>query len=104
LRAHPELALGGPSMTWVNEALFETRALARLPAPNLPCLCVTGENERIVDVADIRAQMAKWPGGRLIIEARAEHEIMMERPEIRTRFFDLAAALFDANAVAPKVS
>ncbi|MEM1431360.1 MAG: alpha/beta hydrolase [Pseudomonadota bacterium] len=104
LKAHPELALGGPSMTWVNEALLETRALARLPAPNVPCLCVTGENERIVDVADIRAQMAKWPSGRLIIERGAEHEIMMERPDVRTRFFDLSAALFDENTVRKSAS
>jgi len=104
LRAHPELALGGPSMTWVNEALFETRALARLPAPDVPCLCVTGENERIVDVTYIRAQMARWPGGRLVIEAGAQHEIMMERAEVRTRFFDLAAAFFDANPLARRAS
>ena len=101
LRAHPELVLGGPSMTWVNEALFETRALARMPAPDIPCLCVVGENERIVDVADIRARMATWPGGRLVIAPGAEHETMMEREEIRTRFFDMATAHFDANSPPP---
>jgi lysophospholipase len=96
LRAHPELALGGPSMTWVNEALFETRALRRRPAPPLPGLCVVGDNERIVDVPAMRARMATWPGGRLVVEAGAEHEVMMERPEIRERFFDTAASHFAA--------
>jgi len=96
LRAHPELALGGPSMTWVNEALFETRALRRRPAPPVPGLCVVGENERIVDVSAMRARMAGWPEGRLEIETGAEHEIMMERDEIRTRFFESAAAHFEA--------
>ena len=97
LRAYPDLALGGPSMTWVNEALRETRALARRRAPDLPCLCVTGENERIVDVPAIRRRMEGWPKGRMVMEPGAEHEVMMERAEVRERFFDAACALFDAN-------
>lgn len=98
LRAHPELALGGPSMAWVNEALREVRALRRMPAPDLPGLCVAGENERIVDLADMRARMARWPGGRMVLEPGAEHEVMMERPEVRERFFDAAAEMFDQAA------
>ncbi|MEM9248233.1 MAG: alpha/beta hydrolase [Pseudomonadota bacterium] len=104
LIAHPELALGGPSMTWVNEALFETRALARAAAPPVPCLCVAGANERIVDLPAIRAQMAKWPGGKLVIEPGAEHELMMERPDVRTRFFDMATAHFDTHAATAQAS
>jgi lysophospholipase len=100
LRAHPELALGGPSMAWVNEALREVRALRRMPAPDLPALCVAGENERIVDLADMRVRMGGWRAGRLVIEPGAEHEIMMEREEVRERFFDAAAEMFDqAGAV-----
>jgi lysophospholipase len=100
LRAHPELALGGPSMAWVNEALREVRALRRVRAPDLPGLCVAGENERIVDLADMRVRMGGWPAGRLVIEPGAEHEIMMEREEVRERFFDAAAEMFDqAGAV-----
>lgn len=104
LAAHPELALGGPSMTWVNEALRELRGLARLPAPDTPCLCVVGSNERIVETPAIRAQMARWPGGKLIVEAGAEHELMMERDEIRSRFFDLAAAHFEAASLTARAS
>ena len=98
LRAHPELALGGPSMAWVNEALREVRALRRAPAPDLPSLCVAGENERIVELADMRARMAAWPGGRMVLEPGAEHEVMMERAEVRGRFFDAAAELFEGAA------
>ncbi len=104
LIAHPELALGGPSMTWVNEALFETRALARMDAPDVPCLCVTGANERIVDVPAIRAQMTKWPGSKLVIEPGAEHELMMERPEIRNRFFDMSVEHFEAHTPTAEAS
>jgi lysophospholipase len=97
LRAHPELGLGGPSLAWLGAALDEIRALARAPSPDLPCLCVCGENERIVDLAAIRARMARWPKGRLVIEPGAEHEVLMERAEIRTRTLDGAVALFDAQ-------
>jgi lysophospholipase len=98
LRAHPELALGGPSIAWVNEALREVRALRRMSSPDLPGLCVVGENERIVDIADMRARMSTWAGGRLVLEPGAEHELMMERPEVRERFFDAAAEMFDQAA------
>jgi lysophospholipase len=34
--AHPELALGGPSVLWVKAALEETAALMKMPAPDVP--------------------------------------------------------------------
>ncbi len=95
----PELALGGPSLTWLAAALAECRALARLPAPSsLPAITFLGGNERIVDPAPIIARMADWPGGRLETVPRAEHEIMMESPPTRVHFFDSAAALFANRA------
>lgn len=100
LQAYPELALGGPSMSWVNEALQEMRDLARKPAPDLPCLCVAGTNERIVDLVAIRSRMAGWTTGRLVMESAAEHEIMMERAEVRTRFFEAATELFGSQPAA----
>ncbi len=95
LRAHPGLALGGPTLHWLSEALRETRALAGRVPPALPCLCVIGSNERVVDTGRIRAIMARWPGGRLEVIPGAEHEVMMEVPATRRRFHDSAAALFD---------
>ncbi len=94
LRAHPCLALGGPTLHWLSEALRETRALAARMPPALPCLCVIGSNERVVDTGRIRAIMARWPGGRLEVIPGAEHEVMMEVPATRRRFHDSAAALF----------
>jgi lysophospholipase len=96
--AHPELALGGPSLGWVRGALLECRALARLPAPDLPALCVLGTAEKVVDPRPIHARMARWPHGRLVLVPGAEHEVMMEQPATRAAFFDAAAALFDPTA------
>ncbi|SDK37900.1 alpha/beta fold hydrolase [Aliiruegeria lutimaris] len=94
LRAHPELALGGPSMTWLHEAFTELRALREMPAPDLPCLTWVGGNERIVDIPAIRRQMTAWPKGKLIEIPGAEHEVMMEPEATRRAFFDATAELF----------
>lgn len=97
-RARPDLTLGGPSLHWLDAALTETRWLSRQPAPALPCLATLGTAEQIVDRARIRARMAAWPGGVLDLVEGAAHETMMETPAIRARFYDAAAALFDAHA------
>lgn len=87
LAAHPELALGGPSLIWLREALAEIRELHRRPAPNLPSLTLLGENERIIDCDGVRARVASWPGAELVIVPGAEHEVMMEAPSIRAEVF-----------------
>ena len=97
LAAHPELGLGGPSLTWLGEALREARALRRRPAPDLPSLTFLGGRERIVDPAAIRARVRSWPGAALHVEPDGWHEMMMERTDIRTRVFDAACAFFDAH-------
>lgn len=95
--AHPDLALGGPSLHWLNEALRECLELRRRPSPDLPCYTALGLLERVVDTAPIHARMARWPKGELDLIPGAEHEVMMEAPAIRARFYDKAAALFDRS-------
>ena len=94
--AHPELGLGGPSLGWLRAAMAECAELSRLPSPDLPCLTVQGTAEKIVDTGPIRLRMDRWANGRLELVAGAEHEVMMETPATRARFFDLAAELFNA--------
>lgn len=94
LDAHPDLTLGGPTLRWLRAALFETRALRRLPPPAVPAVTFLGTNERIVEPGPIRAKMAAWAGSRLEIVPNAEHEIMMERREVREAFFAQSLALF----------
>ena len=95
--AHPDLSLGGPSLGWLNTALAECHALSLLPSPDMPALCALGAAEKIVDVAPVHARMAIWPRGRLDMYPGSEHEVMMERPATRQRFFDDAVALFRQN-------
>lgn len=94
LAAHPELALGGPSFVWLREALTETAHLAGRAAPNLPCVSWLGSNERIVDVPRIYARMDSWKGGRLEIVEGGEHEVLMEKEDLRAQVFDGVGKLF----------
>ena len=95
---HPDLALGGPSMSWLHEALLEMRALNAMPSPDVPTIAFLGTGETIVDPQRIRDRMARWPGGALIEVAGGKHETMMERPEARALLFDRTAAHFASHS------
>lgn len=92
--AHPELALGGPSLHWVHEALTECRLLAAMPAPQVPALTLLGSAEKIVDPVAIRTRMAGWPGGVLDLKEGLRHEVLMEAPKIRAGLVDRIATYF----------
>lgn len=81
--AQHDLQLGGPSLRWLREALMECKALSALPSPDIACTTFVGSNERIVDVPRIRARMAVWPRGDLVVLDGGEHEVLMERPALR---------------------
>lgn len=95
--AHPDLALGGPSLHWLHEALSETRALSRKQSPETPTLTMIGTNERIVETGPVIRRMKDWPRGTLVMAQKAQHEVMMEGPATRALFFDAAAELFNAH-------
>ncbi|WP_040753683.1 alpha/beta fold hydrolase [Wenxinia marina] len=97
LRAHPELALGGPTLRWLNEALREMRGLAARPSPRVPVVAFLGTEEAIVDPGRIHRRMADWPGGRLEMIDGARHEVLMEGPRTRGRILDAAVELFAAH-------
>jgi lysophospholipase len=97
VQAVPDFALGGPSLAWLRAALAECAALATLDAPRVPAICALGTAEKVIDVPPVHLRMAGWANGQLDLYPGAEHEIMMEGPSVRGRFFDRAAALYDAN-------
>ncbi|EAQ03374.1 hydrolase, alpha/beta fold family protein [Pseudooceanicola batsensis HTCC2597] len=98
LTEQPDLGLGGPSLHWLNQALTETLALARRPAPDLPCLTFLGADEAIVDPARIHARMENWREGDLVVLPGARHEVLMETPETRARIFERMLPFLDAHA------
>jgi lysophospholipase len=91
----PRLALGGPSLRWGGAALREMKALARTPSPPVPALIGLGGAERIVSPQAIRDRAARWSGAELADYPGAEHELLMEHPEVRGDFLSRALALFD---------
>jgi len=101
-RAVPELGLGGPSLRWLHEALSETRALSRRPAPDLPCLTFAGTAEAIVDLDRINTRMDSWPGARMEWIDGGKHEVLMDTPQTRASIFDILAAFFEEHRAQPQ--
>ncbi|MAM61039.1 alpha/beta hydrolase [Maritimibacter sp. UBA3975] len=97
LKAQPDLALGGPSVTWLYHALRETAELERMAPPTTPTLTFLGTNERIVATPPVHKIMGGWTNGTLVMVKDAEHEIMMEVPESRTMFFKRTVEHFSAH-------
>lgn len=92
--------LGGPSLTWLAEALAETHALSRLPRPRLPAHASVGEFEKIVIAEAVEAMMSGWPMGSYARVEGAEHELLMETPAIRGGFLDRVFETFGLAAAA----
>ncbi|PWJ21109.1 alpha/beta fold hydrolase [Jannaschia seohaensis] len=92
LRAEPDLALGGPSLGWLNAALREMHGLARRATPQVPCLTLLGTDEAIVDPDAIHIRLATWQEAHLEIVEGGRHEVLMEDTGLRTRLYDLIGA------------
>jgi lysophospholipase len=94
IKADPRLALGGPTLAWLNESLREMRALFALPSPQVPCVTFIGSGESIIDPVRVHERMARWPGGDLVILHGGRHEVLMETPAIRARILARLGQLF----------
>ena len=88
ITAHPELALGGPSMQWTYAALEEMARLYVAPLPRLPVLVLLAGDETVVSTSVIRSQVARMPQGELAEFHGARHEIFMEQPAILDRVWE----------------
>ncbi len=95
--AEPALRLGGPSLGWLRAALAECASLMAMPPPGVAAVTALGTQEKVVDAAPIHLRMAGWARGALDLYPGCEHEIVMEAPAARARFFDRACALYEAN-------
>jgi lysophospholipase len=98
VQAQPDLALGGPSLAWLNEGLKECRSLRMRPTPTVPTLTLLGTQERIVDVEAIHDRMARWPNGTLKIVEGSEHEVLMENKSTREAAIKSIAAHFETHS------
>ena len=93
--AAPELAIGDPTIGWVNAAfrLMGEFADGEYPRRVLtPILVFSAGNDRIVDSRAVERFAHRLKAGAVIAIPGARHEILMERDEIRSQFW----AAFDA--------
>jgi len=81
-QAAPELQIGGPTMSWLHEALAECRRLSTVPSPNVPCITFCGELDQLVDNASIKRRMEKWPNAEFSMIRNAKHDVLTEIPEV----------------------
>jgi lysophospholipase len=95
LAASPDLGIGDPTVAWLHSAY---RLMNRLAEPDFaesvktPVLMVAAGDERLVSTPAVEAFARRLKNGACLVFPGARHEILMERPEIRAKFW----AAFDA--------
>ncbi len=97
IAAHPELALGGPSLQWTRAAFLEMTRLGRTALPDLPVLVLLGSDEQVVSPRTVHALTAKLPQGALVPLEGARHEILMERDAIQAQVWARIAGFVAAT-------
>lgn len=94
VKEQPGFRLGGPSLTWLAEALTETRKLQGAPRPPVPVGIGIAAREKIVDNTVVEEMAKDWDSATLTVFDGAEHELLMERPSVRDTFLAQMAMLF----------
>tara|TARA_R100001369_G_scaffold52398_2_gene79207 strand:- start:3126 stop:4076 length:951 start_codon:yes stop_codon:yes gene_type:complete len=97
-RKAPELQIGGPTMSWLYEALAECRDLSRISSPNVPCITFCGEMDQLVDNAAILGRMEKWSNGKFQMVRDAKHDVLTETPEVGGDVMGQILSFFEENA------
>ncbi len=84
---NPELRLGGVTSRWVYEAVRSCHDVMDMAHKiEIPCLIALAEHEKIVDNGKIIKLSQKLKQASLLPCEGAQHEILMERDEIRAPF------------------
>lgn len=104
IRANPDLALGGPTWSWLEFAFRATALLSnpeRLRDVTVPVEIVSAAEDRLVDNSAQAAAARNLPQGRLITVPGAYHEILMETDDMRNIFLRVFDALTGKTAPKP---
>ena len=98
LRRQPDLQLAMPTIGWVRAATEECRAIAAAGPLDIPSLCLIGSQEKVVDADAVRAGAARLGADLVEIEG-AEHELLLERQDLRARAWDAIDAFLGRNGL-----
>ena len=91
LLAHPRLAPRVPAVPWCQGAIGYMKELcapARLEKISLPVTIALAEDEVLISNRQARSVAAALPGANLVEIAEAQHELLLERPELRARLWE----------------
>lgn len=86
--------IGGPSLGWLFQILKETRAVAKLKSPDVPCITFCGDQDKVVDIPTVKERMAHWPTGKLELIPNGKHDLFSEGPQIRQKVMADIFSLF----------
>jgi lysophospholipase len=92
VHAAPYLAVGRPTLGWVDAALRAMAALRDARPAGLPILMAAGESDRVTSTEAAIAHCAKLPAADVLPLANCAHEVLLETDAVRGRFW----AAFDA--------
>ncbi|MEN9824538.1 MAG: hypothetical protein RI953_283 [Pseudomonadota bacterium] len=97
-KTYPHIRLGSPSFGWLHEALRVERRLAHLEFPRFvrcPLLVWQAGEDQVVKSNFVRFAEHSQSSFILAYEAKAQHELLQERDEIRQRVMCQTLAFFE---------
>lgn len=95
LDTYPQLALGGPTVSWVRAACQAVEIVRRpefMASIQVPILFIGAGSDEVVSTRAVADYAHRLRGGTMLTIAGARHEILQEAEKYREQFF----AAFDA--------
>lgn len=96
---YPQIQLGSPSFRWLHEAMNVERRLAHFRFPqSVPCPLLVWQagQDQVVKSNFVRFAGQSPTSFILAYEAKAQHELLQERDEVRQRVMCQTLAFFEA--------
>lgn len=103
IEAAPELAIGDPTIGWMNAAFRFMRRFEDVAYPRrilTPVLIIAAGGDRVVDTAATEYFASRLKAGKCFTLAHAHHEILMERDPVRELFWAAFDAFLSAECAA----
>ncbi len=103
IAAAPQIAIGAPTIGWINAAFRRIAAFADPEYPRrtlTPILVVAAGDDRIADLAATERFATRLKAGHLLVIPYARHEILAERDALRSQFWSAFDAFVPGTRVA----
>lgn len=97
-----ELRVGDPTIKWYHEAVKSCGVVNKdkfLEQIKIPCLVATAGKDCIVDSGAAQDLARRLPNASILDLEQSQHEILMERDDIRDRFFESFDNLIRKNVL-----